>query len=99
MLQDTWRRCTACEVLFFCGRSRGRCGGTGAEHVPAMDAEYTLEFGPSAQPRSRDPRWRWCQRCESLFVFAPAAGLGFRAHGCVPRTSGARAGQPGVLCA
>jgi hypothetical protein len=81
-MEELWRKCSACEIVFFCDKSfgLGRCPATGAGHVMFAGAQLAVMnsatwIGQSIQGDPLvDPTWRRCLRCNALFSTFPSTG-------------------------
>jgi hypothetical protein len=81
-MEELWRKCSACEIVFFCDKSfgLGRCPATGAGHVMFAGAQLAVMnsatwLGQSIQGDPLvDPTWRRCLRCNALFSTFPSTG-------------------------
>ncbi|MGY1727821.1 hypothetical protein ACI79J_12705 [Geodermatophilus sp. SYSU D01062] len=75
-MQSDWRWCDRCQGLFFgVGLATSRCpaGGTHADPAQSRSGNYSLPHNAPPSP-SRQPEWRWCDKCQGLFYGPAVAG-------------------------
>lgn len=64
-VQEEWRYCSKCHVMFFNGyRAKGRCGAGGAHRAQGYNFVLPHGIGESAQAQAA---WRYCVRCQAMF--------------------------------
>jgi hypothetical protein len=73
-LQDNWRYCEKCHVMFFDGYAdKGRCAAGGGHSAQGFmfKLEYDIPETPHAQAH-----WRYCDKCHAMFFNGyPMAGV------------------------
>lgn len=86
-VQNQWRYCRKCHVMFYDGYSnKGRCAAGGG-HL-AQGYNFMLTHGVAETPKAQSA-WRYCEKCHAMFFDgypqkgACAAGGGHRAQGFV----------------
>ena len=69
-IQGNWRWCNKCQGLFFGdGQAGSRCpaGGTHASPTESGSGNYSLPHNVPPSPYLQQD-WRWCNKCQGLFV-------------------------------
>ena len=86
-VQDQWRYCRKCHVMFYNGYpNRGHCAAGGGHF--AQGYNFMLTHGAAETPKAQSA-WRYCEKCHAMFFDgypqkgACAAGGGHRAQGFV----------------
>ncbi len=65
-VQNNWRLCINCKIIFFGGNStKGKCPA-GDAHLMLSNVKFQLKFFGQKSSLFQD-NWRWCRKCEVLF--------------------------------